>query len=589
MGRFAVRLLAVTAIAALLSSPALAADPKKVFRGALSDEPPGFDPAGATSASAASVFELIFDRLLTYDYLARPAKLVPMAAEAMPQSSDGGRTWTVRLRKGILFAPDPAFKGARRELVAQDFVYAFMRFMDPALNSPYEFMFRNRFVGLDELRAAAQKSGRFDYDAKVEGLGAVDRYTLRFRLREADQRFPYVLAHGSAGAVAREVVEAYGTNIAVHPVGSGPYMLTSWVPGTKAILEANPNYRGYVWDFAPGDDPRDAEIVREMRGKTMPQIGRIELSIIEEDAAYWLAFLRGDLDVAALLPRFQAASMTGGKLNADLAAKGISLYRVTIPSVSFTAFNFRDPVVGGFEREKIALRRAIALAYNGDDEVNVVLHGNAERAQTPIPPGVVGYDPSYRSSIAHDPELANKLLDRFGYKRGGDGYRRLPDGRPFTLTRNTSAGAFFRDLDQVWYASMQQIGVRIAFKTMTPAETYKSATTCSIQLFSNGWVADYPDGENFMQQLYGPNSGQTNLGCYRSKAYDALYEQAARLPDGEERNTLFLEMTRQMEADTAWILGAYSRTIIVTHEWVQGHKRHPFLNTVLQYIDVKPH
>jgi ABC-type transport system substrate-binding protein len=366
-------------------------------------------------------------------------------------------------------------------------------------------------------------------------------------------------------------------------------MLASWVPGTKAVLAANPNYRGYTWDFEAGDDARDADVAREMRGKKMPQIGRVELSVIEEDAAYWLAFLRGDVDVVSLLPRFQAASMSGGDLKPELKAKGLSMYRVTVPAVTYTAFDFRDPTVGGFEREKIALRRAIALAYDIDDEINVLLHGNAERARMPIPPGVVGHDPNYRSSIGHDPDLANRLLDRFGYKRGPDGFRRTPDGRPLTLVRNTSAGTYFRDWDEIWNKSMQRIGIRIAFRTMTPAETYKAATTCTIPLFTQAWNADYPDGENFMQIFYGPNSGQTNPGCYRSPAYDALYERAQRLPDGAERNALFVEMARRLEADSAIVLGAYTRAIIVQQPWVQGHKRHPILNTVLQYIDVKPH
>src|SRR6266542_2968662 len=219
-------------------SGTLAADPEKVWHGVLSDEPPGFDPAGATSASAASVLELVFDRLLTYDYLARPAKVVPLAAEALPIAEDDAKTWTVRIRKGIYFAPDPAFKGVRRELVAQDFVFSFMRFMDPEINSPYQFLFRIKLIGLDELRAKAQKTGRFDYDARIAGIEAVDRYTVRFHLREPDRRFLYLLAHSSAGAVAREAVDAYGKDIAVHPVGSGPYMLTSWNAGAKAILEA---------------------------------------------------------------------------------------------------------------------------------------------------------------------------------------------------------------------------------------------------------------------------------------------------------------------------------------------------------------
>ena len=448
------------AAALIVAAIAQAADPGKRWHGILSEDAPGFDPSGATNSSAAAVVELIFDRLLAYDYLARPAKLVPMLAEEMPAVADEGKTWTVKLRKGVRFASDPAFKGVPRELTAKDVVYTFKRFMDPAQRSPYQFMMRNKVVGLDDLARAA-KNGKLDYDAPIPGIEALDRYTVRFRLVAPDYRFEYLLAHTATGIVAREVVDAYGIDVGRHPVGTGPYVLTRWIPGTRAVLDANPDYRGFVWDFAPGTDPRDKEIVAQMRGKRMPQIGHIELAIIEEDTTYWLTFLRGDLDVVNLLPRFQAKALAGDKLAPDLAAKGLSIYRAPPPLVGYTSFNFRDPVVGGFSPEKIALRRAIALAYNGDDLVNVVYRGSAERAQMPIPPGVIGYDPTYRSGNKYDPDLANRLLDRFGYKRDKDGFRTLPDGRPLELVRNSYTGGTARDEELIWQKSMERIGLRI--------------------------------------------------------------------------------------------------------------------------------
>ncbi len=565
--------------------PAHAADPTKRWHGILSEDVPSFDPSGPTNTSAASVEELIFERLLTYDYLARPAKLVPMLAEAMPVVSDDGKTWTVRIRKGVLFARDQAFKGARRELTAQDVVYTIMRFMDPAQRSPYQFLMRNKLVGLDAL---ARASSKFDYDARIPGLEALDRYTIRFRLVSADYRFGYLLAHTAAGVVAREVVEAYGPDVGRHPVGTGPYMLTSWTPGTRAVLDANPDYRGFIWEFSPGNDPRDKEIVAQMRGKRMPQIGHIELSIIEEDTTYWLTFLRGDLDAVNLLPRFQATALVAGKLRPDLAAKKLSMYQATPPATGFTAFNFRDPIVGGFAPEKAALRRAIAMGYNGDDLVHVVFNDQAQRAQMPIPPGVAGHDPAYLSNNGYDPDLANRLLDRFGYKRGADGFRTLPDGKPLELVRNSYTGGTARDEDLIWQKSMERIGLRIRMETLTGAENAKRSTTCTTMLFNWNWYADYPDGENFMQILYGPNSNESNAGCYQSDAYDRLYRQAEALPDGSERNRLFVAMTRQTEADTAWVLGAYPRRTVVVQPWVLGHKVHPFLYSILPYVDLKP-
>jgi len=288
------------------------------------------------------------------------------------------------------------------------------------------------------------------------------------------------------------------------------------------------------------------------------------------------------------LPRFQAKALAGDKLAPDLAAKGLSIYRAPPPLVGYTSFNFRDPVVGGFSPAKIALRRAIALAYNGDDLVNVVYRGSAERAQMPIPPGVIGYDPTYRNGNKYDPDLANRLLDRFGYKRDKDGFRTLPDGRPLELVRNSYTGGTARDEELIWQKSMERIGLRIRSEVLAGAEFAKRSTTCTTMLFTSNWSADYPDGENFMQLLYGPHSNESNTGCYQSEAYDRLYRQAEMLPDGPERNQLFIAMTRQSEGDTAWVFGVYQSRIVVVQPWVLGHKTHPFMYSILPYVDVKP-
>ena len=208
----------------LLVSPAAfaAADPAKVLRIAFPTAETGFDPVRVSDLYSNTVNEAIFERLMTYDYLARPAKVVPMVAEAMPEVKDNGRVYVFRIRKGIHFTPDPAFKGQPRELTAEDFVYSYKRFLDPKNRSPWAFLLEGKIEGLDELAEAAKKSGKFDYDAKITGMRAVDRYTLEFRLKSTDYIFPYVVAHVPFGAVAREVIEAYSDDTQAHPVGTGP-------------------------------------------------------------------------------------------------------------------------------------------------------------------------------------------------------------------------------------------------------------------------------------------------------------------------------------------------------------------------------
>src|SRR5437588_7928264 len=256
----------------LLAVPAAlqAADPDKILRVTFQAAETGFDPVRVSDYYSGSIIEAIFDPLLTYDYLARPAKLVPNTVEALPHVSADGRTYTLRLRKGILFAEDPAFRGAKRELTAQDYAYSIKRFFDPTYRSPYSFIFTGKIVGLDELAQSAKQTGRFDYAAPVAGLQTPDRYTLVIRLREPDLNFSHVLAFPLVGAVAREAIEAYGEESPSHPVGTGAFRLKRYVRSSKIVLERNPGYREKRWDFEPGDNARFRAIAERMRGKHLP-------------------------------------------------------------------------------------------------------------------------------------------------------------------------------------------------------------------------------------------------------------------------------------------------------------------------------
>ena len=584
-------LVGVLALLVATTATTLAADPAKELHIAFPVAETGFDPARVSDLYSAVVIEAIFDPLYTYDYLARPAKIVPNTADGMPEVSDGGRTYLIHLKHGILFTPDPAFGGKPRELTAEDYVYTFKRFADPVNRSPWAFLIQDRFEGLDRQVEEAKKTGRFDYDATVPGIVALDKYTLRFKLKRPDYLLPYTLAHSAFGAVARETVEKYGNDLQAHPVGTGPYLLKEWRRGARIVLEANPCYRKKVWDFQAGDDPWDRELVKEMKGKTIPQIGRVVISVIEESQSRWLAFSRKELDMLALPATFRAEALdSANSLKPAFAKAGVKLYRAIDPSVSYAFFNFRDPVVGGFSKEKIALRRAVIMGYNLPEEIRVVDKGQAVQAQMPIPYGVVGFDPAYRSINQYDPVLANELLDYYGYRKGPDGYRTLPDGKPLTLRMATGTTAADRERDELWLKSMNAIGIHMEFDQGKFADQLKAAKACHLMMWDAAWTADYPDGDDFLQLLYGPNTGQSNNGCYQSTAYDAMYEQSRLLPlDSVERQHLYLDMTRQMEVDGAWVLQTSPERNELIRPWVLGYKKHPILNADFVYLDVEAH
>jgi ABC-type transport system substrate-binding protein len=564
-----------------------APDPSKVLHVGERASDEGFDPVRSVNYYSGRILDAIGEPLLSYDYLARPAKLIPGVAEAMPEVTDDGRTYTFRIRKGIYFAPDAAFKGKKRELTAADFVFALERFLDPALRSQWRYMYDNKIVGLNELAKAAEKTGHFDYDKPVEGLQALDRYTLRIRLTRTDYNFPYVLAMPSSMPMAREVVDAYGERIGEHPVGTNAYMLTEYHRGYRLVLDANPNYRGFIWNFEANDgDAIDRQIVADMKGKQMPQVGRVEISVIEEDQSRFLAFLDGQFDYVDEIQSIAESWRDGSGLKPDLVARGIRREDMIEAEVTYFFFNFRDPMVGGFSKENTALRRAMIMAYNIDAELNVARKGLIVRDEMAIPPGVVGHNPAYHSVNKYNPDAANKLLDKFGFHRGPDGWRTRPDGSPLLITLASEPESRYREIDEVWLKSLSKVGIHLEVKTQQFAENLKAAKFCKLQMWGSSWIADYPDGENFLSLLYGPNSGQSNNGCYDSPTYNKLYEMSIKLPDSPKRNKLYELMSRQMEYDGAWQVGGSRIRSSLTQPWFHGYRKHPVMHAEWKYTDI---
>jgi ABC-type transport system substrate-binding protein len=247
-----------------------------------------------------------------------------------------------------------------------------------------------------------------------------------------------------------------------------------------------------------------------------------------------------------------------------------------------------DPVFGGLTKDKIALRRALSMSYNPAEEIKVIRNGQAVEANYPIPPGVVGHVPNWQSTIKYDPAGANALLDKFGYKKGADGYRTLPDGKPLVMRLSSRPDTLGRQQDEMWKKSLDAIGVKMEIHKDKFPELLKLEKQCKLQSRVAAWIADYPDGDNFMQLMYGPNTGQSNNGCARIPEYDKLYAQTAKMPPGPERDKLYQEMTRIIEAYAPWRLMISRYRNQLTQPQVLGYKRHPILHSHWQYIDMAP-
>ena len=580
----------IPAIVALCAhGTALAADPAKVIRIAFPVAESSFDPLQQRDIYSAAITEAVFDSMLQYDYLARPPKLIANTLESPPQANAQGTEYTFHLRRGIYFDDDPAFGGKKRELTARDYAYSLRRHFDPRWRSPWLFQFENKILGADEAMERAKRTGKYDYDAPIEGIEVVDRYTLRIRLAQPDFTFLYVLATPPSAALAREVVERYGDDIGAHPVGTGPFRLAEWKRASKIVLEVNPGFRAQRFEAAPGADPEAQAIYARNRGKLLPLIGRIEYDVIEESQPRWLAFLNAEHDILERVPNeYINLAVPNGRLAPNLAKRGVTAQRGYEPSVFFTVFNMQDPVVGGYTAEKIALRRAISLGYDRDAEIAVIRKREAIPAEQPIGQGVAGYDPSFRNPMnGYDPARAKALLDLFGYvDRDGDGYRERPDGSLLSIEYASTPTLLDRQYDELWKRSMDAIGVRFTFRKATWPDLLKAGQLGKLQMRTIGWLANIPDADSFLQLLYGPNIGQSNDARFSLEAYDRIYRQAKRLSDSPQRDRLYRELSRLAVAYAPWKLGIYRRETYLAQPWVTGYLPHPTMRSVLKYVDV---
>jgi ABC-type transport system substrate-binding protein len=581
---------------ALLAGPGLAqpgAPAPKTLRYAFPIAESSFDPAQISDLYSRTVAAGIFDAPLEFAFMARPFTLRPNTAASLPEVSEDFRSFTLRIQPGIHFDDDPAFGGKKRELTAADYVYSIKRHYDPRWKSGNLYILENaKILGLSELRQQALDAKKpFDYDTEVEGLRALDRYTLQIRLAEPSPRFLYNLADGSfTGALAREVVEAYGDKVGEHPVGTGPYRLAQWKRSSRMLLAKNPNYREVLYDeHPPADDARLQAIARQFKGRRLPMIDQVQIAVIEEAQPRWLSFLNGEQDLLEGVPgEFANIAIPNNQLAPNLAKRGIGMLRVPRADVAVTYFGMQHPLVGGITPDKVALRRAIALAVDVDREIRLVRRGQAVPAQSPVAPGTWGYDPAFKSEMSeHNLARAKALLDLYGYvDKDGDGWRERPDGQPLKLEYATSPDQTSRQLSELWKKNMDALGLRIEFQVAKWPEQLKASRAGKLMMWGVGWSAGEPDGDTFLALGYGPNKGQANHARFDLPAYNALYETQTGLPDGPERLVAMTEAKKMMVAYMPYKIHAHRIATDLTQPWVVGYHRNAFGGLFWKYVDI---
>ncbi len=554
-------------------------EPDTAVRLAVIADVKGFDPVISDDLYSNTAASQVYEGLTQYSYLERPFKVVPNLAEALPEVSEDGLVLTFKLKKSVRFMDDPCFKatgGKGRELVAEDFIYSWKRLADPRKHSSGWWIFENRIQGLDDFRNTAQAAEKTDYSVAVSGLQAPDKHTLVVTLTGPYPQFLYVLSMTFASAVPREAVETYDKEFLNHPVGTGPYLVKEWIRNSRIVFERNPNFRKEVYPSVgePGD--KEAGLLDDA-GKVVPLTDRVEMHIVVEDQPRWLKLLKGQFDVGGIpKDNYDAAiDKETNTLKKRLARKGLILAKSVEPDATYTAFNMEDPILG----KNALLRRAISLGYNTKRRINLFYNGRAIPAQTPIPPGLFGYDKTRVNPWArYDPEEAKKLLAEAGFPNG--------EGLPEFVYENM-ADSTSRQFGEMFTREMSRIGIKMKINANTWPEFSQKLRTKRAQIFGVAWSADYPDPENFLQLLYGPNeSPSPNSANYKNPEYDKLYEQMKNMPDGPERLAVIDKMVKILWDDCPWIMGVHRQRFALQHSWMRNYKYHAIGKGFYKYYRV---
>lgn len=613
---------------------------KSILYSAFIERPKHLDPVQSYTEDEAKFTQQVYESPLQYHYLKRPYELIPLTALEVPKPRviEGGKftVYEVRIRPGIKYQPHPAFVSENqelkrgtveklktpyalplgtRELTADDYIYQIKRLAHPRLHSPILGLMSEYIVGLDDFSKRLKnqtKSGWLDLrEIPLKGVERVDAHTFRVTLNGSYPQFVYWLAMPFFSPVPWEAEKFFeqpgmaekNFTLDWWPVGTGAYMLTENNPNSRMVLSRNPNFRGepYPAEGEPGD--REAGLLADA-GRIMPFVDRVVFSREKESIPYWNKFLQGYFDSSAIpsdtFDQAVRVSLEGDAgLTPEMESRGIQLRTSVDTSILYFGFNWVDSVVGGSSERSRKLRHAISIAVDYEEFISIFLNGRGLVAQDPLAPGIFGQREGQEgiNPVTHEwrngaarrrpIEEARKLLAEAGYPDGRD----AKTGEPLVLYLDTvGRGPGDKPRFDWWRRQFAKLSIQLEIRDTDWNRFQEKIRKGSQQLYILGWNADYPDPENFLFLLHGPQSRVKNQGentsNYVNPEFDALFERVKNIPNSAERQRLIDRMVEIARRDAPWLWGYHPKSYGLTHAWMQNGKPNNMARNNLKYLRV---
>ncbi len=541
------------------------------------DRVASMDPAEASSLYSSRAVRMVYETLYEYDYTARPYRLIPCLAEALPEVQSNGLVYVIRIRPDARFQPDPCFgtdaagQPRGRAVTADDVVFSLKRLADRKVASPGAWLVEDAVAGLRAFADASDGAAATDYGAPVAGLRALDERTVRIELTRPMNVFAYYLTIAYSAVVPREAVTAYGQDFAGHAVGTGPYRLAEWRRNHQMTYARDPAWRG--WRAGPAAvDPASGEV----------PFDRVVYRLIDDVSTQWLCFLAGELDFLGEITRdnWDVVLDGAGELSAPLRERGITVYAMPTLEVAYIGFNMDDPVVG----PNRALRQALNCALDGEAWERFYNH-RVVRCDGPVPPGTAGRLETpfpYASNV----EKARALLIAAGYPEGVD----PRTGKRLVLTLDLGrTSQDMRESTELLVSFLARVGVDLKPQFHNWPTFLRRVAGRQSQMFRLSWSGDYPDAQNFMQLFYSKNgSPGPNRSNFADPAFDRLYEAACAATDGAERNRLWAQAQALVREECPWLFLYFQKSYSLCNRNVLRYQPSDFPYGTEKYLRTKP-